>query len=195
MKRQLSFQEYRRLDLFLFALILLVSETLTVRAAGTWFRDQLYTASVSAAVTAIVLVRWGPWAAIHAALGGAVFTWAAGGSLRQLIVYALGNELSLVALLLIRSFGKEKLRTNKLLTLLFALCVQLLMQLGRALIALLLGASLADALDFFTTDSLSDLFSMVVVWIAARLDGILEDQKTYLLRVHRQMEKERGGSL
>ena len=195
MKRQLSFQEYRSLDLFFFAVILFVSEALIVRAAGTWFRDQLYTVSVSAAVTAIVLVRWGPWAAIHAALSGAIFTWMAGGSLRQLAVYALGNELSLAALLLIRVFGKEKLRTNKLLTLLFALCVQLLMQLGRALLALLLGGHAADTIDYFTTDSLSDLFSMVVVWIAARLDGVLEDQKTYLLRVHRQMEKERGGSL
>jgi len=195
MKRQLSFQEYRNLDLFFFAVILLFSEALIVRAAGTWFRDQLYTVSVSAAVTAIVLVRWGPWAAIHAALGGAIFTWAAGGSLRQLLVYALGNELSMAALLLIRAFGKEKIRTNKLLTLLFALCVQLLMQLGRALMALLFGGRIADTIDFFTTDSLSNLFSMVVVWIAARLDGVLEDQKTYLLRVHRQMEKERGGSL
>ena len=76
-----------------------------------------------------------------------------------------------------------------------ALCVQLLMQLGRALFSLLFGGRIADTIDYFTTDSLSDLFSMVVVWIAARLDGVLEDQKTYLLRVHRQMEKERGGSL
>ena len=194
MNRHYTFQQYRSLDLFFFALMLAVSETLIVRAAGRWFPDQLYTVSVSAAMTALVLMRWGPWAAIHAALGGLVFCLAAGGNGRQLLVYLLGNELALGSLLLIRLFGKEQIRTNKLLTLLFALCTQLLMHLGRALMALLLGATMADALDFFTTDALSGLFTMVIVWIASRLDGMFEDQKTYLLRVHEQMEKEKGGS-
>ena len=67
------------------------------------------------------------------------------------------------------------------------------MQLGRALLALVLGAQLKTCFDFFTTDALSGLFTMVILWIAARLDGILEDQKTYLLRVNKEREEEKGG--
>ena len=174
--------------------MLAFSEALLVNAAGKWFPDQLDTVSVTAALTAIVLMRWGPWAALHAGLGGLVFCLAAGGGGRQMLVYILGNELSLLALGLLWLFGRERIRTAKLLTLLFALCVQLLMQLGRAGMALLFGASAADAFDFITTDALSGLFTMVIVWIASRLDGIFEDQKTYLLRVHEQMEREKGGS-
>ena len=194
MNRHLTFQQYRSLDLFFFAVMLALSETLIVRAAGHWYPDQLYTVSVTAAITALVLMRWGPWAAIHAALGGVVFCLAAGGSAKQMLVYALGNELALLNLLLIRLRGKQRIRENKLLTLLFALLTLVLMQFGRAGMALLLGATTADALDFFTTDALSGLFTMVIVWIASRLDGVFEDQKTYLLRVHEQMEREKGGS-
>ena len=73
MNRSFSFKQYRGIDLTLFALILCVTEMLIVNAARFWFADQLYTVSAVAAVTAIVLMRWGPWAAIHAVLGGLVF--------------------------------------------------------------------------------------------------------------------------
>ena len=77
-----------------------------------------------------------------------------------------------------------------LMSILFALCTQLFMQAGRAAAAGILGTPPAVCLGFFTTDALSALFTMVIVWIARRLDGIFEDQKKYLLRV--QEEKERG---
>lgn len=193
MKRHLTFEQYRRMDLFFFAVMLCVSEALIVNAALRWFPDQLYSVSVTAALTAIVLVRWGPWAAIHAVLGGLVYCLAGGGSGKQFLIYGAGNLLSLLALALIRLFGGERIRKNALLALFYALCVLLLMQLGRALVALLLGAELKTCLDFFTTDALSGLFTMVIVWIAARLDGMLEDQKTYLLRVNKEREEEKGG--
>lgn len=70
MRRQLSFSEYRGIDLTLFAVILCIAELLIVTAARFWYADQLYTVSAVAAVVAIVLMRWGPWAGIHAVLGG-----------------------------------------------------------------------------------------------------------------------------
>ena len=37
------------------------------------------------------------------------------------------------------------------------------------------------------------LFAVVVVSLARRLDGIFEDQKTYLRRLREREEKEKGG--
>ena len=193
MKHHLTFKQYRSMDLFFFAVMLCFSEALIVNAALRWFPDQLYSVSVTAAVTAIVFIRWGPWGAIHAVLGALVYCTACGGSGKQYLIYSLGNLLSLLVLLLIRLFGKERIRKDPLVTWLYALCTLLLMQLGRALTALLLGSEAKSCLSFFTTDALSGLFTMVIVWIAARLDGILEDQKTYLLRVNREGEEEKGG--
>lgn len=193
MNRRLSLKQYRNLDLFFFAVMLCVSETLIVNAAIRWYPDQLYTVSVSAAVTAIVMMRWGPWAAIHAVLGGIVYCLAAKGTPRQFLIYGAGNLFGLLSLLLVRIFGKDRIRENVLLTLLFALCTQLFMQMGRACISALSGAPLETGIHFITTDALSGLFTMVIVWIASRLDGVFEDQISYLLRVQKEAEEEKGG--
>ena len=192
MNRQYSFSQYRGIDLTLFAVILCVSETLIVRAASYWYADQLYTVSVVGAVTAIVLMRWGPWAAIHAGLGGLVFALASGGSARQILIYSAGNMLSLLILLPLRALGKERVRNDGFLSVGFGLAVLLLMQLGRALAAFALGTAFRSCLGFFTTDALSLLFTGVIVWIARRLDGIFENQRHYLLRIH-NTEAEKGG--
>ena len=190
MNRQISFEQYRAIDLTLFGVILCVSEMLIVNAARFWYPDQLYTVSVVGALVAIVLMRWGPWAGIHAILGGAVFCLASRGTGRQLLIYCAGNLLSLLMLLPLRLLGKEKIRADGFLSVSFGLATLLLMQLGRALTALILGTAFSDCLGFFVTDALSLLFTGVILWVARRLDGIFEDQKHYLLRIHKE---DKGG--
>ena len=193
MNRHMTLKQYRTLDLFLFAVMLIISESLIVNAAIRWFPDQLYTVSVCAAIVSIVLMRWGPWAAIHAIVGGLVYCFWAGGSPKQYLIYGIGNLFSLISLLMFRLFGKERIRENVLLTLLFAVCTQLFMQMGRACVSFVMGAPVSTGFSFITTDALSGLFTMVIVWIASRLDGVFEDQISYLLRVQKENEEEKGG--
>ena len=193
MKRQLTLAEYRAVDLTLLAVILAVCEYGMTLAARQWFSNQLYTVSLTAALCAIVLMRWGVWAGLHAMLGGAVFWFASGGTPQQLAIYGIGNLGCLLVLPLLRGNGKEKIRRDKLFTALFALAVLLAMQLGRAAVALLLGTPWQTCVGFFTTDALSGVFAMVVVSLAARLDGVFEDQKQYLRRLQEQQKKEKGG--
>lgn len=192
MKRQFSFQQYRAIDLAMFAALLCITESMIVKAATWWFPDQLYTVSVVGAVTAIVLMRWGPWAAIHAVLGGAVFCFASHGSAKQLLIYCAGNLFSLLMLLPLKYLGGERIRLDGFLSVLFGICTLLLMQLGRALVAFALGTEFQTCLGFFTTDALSLLFTGVIIWVARRLDGIFENQRHYLLRIHKT-EEEKGG--
>ena len=192
MKRQFSFQQYRAIDLAMFAALLCITETMIVKAATWWFPDQLYTVSVVGTVTAIVLMRWGPWAAIHAVLGGAVFCLASRGSAKQLLIYCAGNLFSLLMLLPLKYLGGERIRLDGILSVLFGVCTLLLMQLGRALVAFVLGTEFQTCLGFFTTDALSLLFTGLILWVARRLDGIFENQRHYLLRIH-NTEEEKGG--
>lgn len=193
MKRHLSFAQYRRVDLALFAAILIVSEYLIGSAATRWFPGQLFTVSAAAAVSAIVLMRWGAWAGLHAVLGGLVFCLAAGGSAQQYAIYGIGNLACLACVPILHAAGSETIRKDMLFSLLFALAVQLLMQLGRALTALVLGQELSICVGFFTTDTLSSLFTMVIIYIARNLDGVFEDQKSYLVRLQKQENAEKGG--
>ena len=187
MNRQRSWKEYRAIDLSIMALMLAIFEFLIVNAANFWFPDQLYTVSLAAAMTSIVYMRWGVWGGIHAVEAGAVFSFFAGGTPAQLAIYCIGNLFSLFAVILLKAVGKEKVRTGHL-SLVFPLLVLLLMHMGRGVVALALGAAPGSVPAFFTTDSLSYLFTFVIIWIARKLDGVYEDQKHYLLRIHAEEE-------
>ena len=176
--------QYRAIDLSLFALMLMVFETVIVRAATGWFPAEPWTVSVVPAVTAIVMVRWGPWCAVHAVLGGVVTVLAMKGTGPQFLVYGIGNLAVLAILPLLKKWGWEKLHRNVLLNFLFGILAVLSMQIGRVLAGLAAGMPPAGLPLFVTTDSVTYIFTLVILWIAARLDGILEDQEHYLNRIN-----------
>ena len=183
MSRQYSAGTYRAIDLTLFAIILCVFESVIIRASRSLvFRDQAFTVSLAAAITSIVFMRWGVWGLLHAVLAGAVYCIAGGGTFSQFAVYMLGNVFSLLAVLYLRKVGSEKIRASVWLSFAFGLLVLLLMQFGRFAVSLVLGTPVAEAFRFFTTDSLSAVFTLVIIWIVRRLDGVWEDQFHYLKR-------------
>ncbi|MBR1407882.1 MAG: hypothetical protein IJ573_03160 [Clostridia bacterium] len=192
MERQRTLGAYRAIDLSMFALILIVFESLIVHASNVWFSAEAWSVSSVAAVTAIVMIRWGPWGALHAMLGGIVFALCSHGTLRQFAIYGLGNLLCLTALPLIRRWGWERIRNVSWMNLLYSALVLLGMQAGRGLVSILLGTAPVIALGFITTDVLSYVFTMLIVWIASRMDGMLEDQKHYLARVNEPRDPEGG---
>ncbi len=189
MDRQISFQQYRGIDLFIMAVLLTVTQVLISLSASIWFKWELYIVSPVAIVTTLVMMRWGIWAGLHALLGGVVFTVSSGGQLQHYIIYSIGNLACLSCLLYFKALGKEKIRLSAFWTVVFALSVQLTMLLGRALVALVMGHSPAECLGFITTDLLSALFTAIVAWIARRSDGLFEDQKHYLLRIQEEKQK------
>lgn len=195
MNRQISIQQYRAIDLTILALVLAFTQVLIQIAASFWFPEQLYVVSPVAAVTALVMMRWNGYAAIHAALGGIVLAASAHGSAQHFLIYGGGNLLSLLALLFLKGFGKEKIRKDGFLAEVFALCVQLLMWLGRAGVAFLLGYTPEACLGFITTDVLSCLFTLVIIWIVRRIEGLFEDQIHYLLRLASERKVEGRESL
>lgn len=146
MNQQISFSQYRTIDLSILAVVLAVSQSLVTLASSLWFPDQLYVVSPVAGVVGLGMMRWGGWAAVHAVLGGILFTALSHGTAQHFIIYGVGNLLSMLALVLFKIFGKERIRKDALLTLAFALRVQVLMQLGRAGIALVLGTPLPPVL-------------------------------------------------
>ncbi len=194
MKQQFTWKQYRAIDLTLLGLALAIFEFLIVQAANWWFPGQPFTVSLAAAMASIVYMRWGAWGAIHAVEAGLVFCLFSGATGKQFVIYCAGNLFSVLAVLLLRAAGKERVRTGNL-ALVFPLLVQVLMQAGRAAVALALGAGPGGVAGFFTTDSLSLLFTFVIIWIARKLDGVYEDQKHYLLRVHDAERGEKGGGI
>ena len=89
-------------------------------------------------------------------------------------------------------FGSKGMTGTALGLSIGALGTQLLMQLGRAGIAVLMGHPAEVCIRFITTDFLSCLFTALIIWIIRRVEGLFEDQKHYLLRIQEEQTVERG---
>ncbi len=183
----MSFNQYRLIDLGIFAVILIIFESIASKAALS-FTSQPYSISIVSAITCIIFMRWGIWGCFHAALGGFVYCFVTGGAADQYIIYMVGNLFSVAALLLLKRIGPDRVREKVFLSLLLSVLVSLLMQLGRGIVAVVFGASPNMIAGFVFTDSVSTLFAMVITGIVRKLDGVFEDQKSYLIRLNREEE-------
>ncbi|MBO7185066.1 MAG: hypothetical protein J6V34_04620 [Oscillospiraceae bacterium] len=193
MNRQISLAQYRTIDLSILTGLMAVSQLVIHVAVKSFYAEQTgYIVSPVAAVVALVMMRWSFWAAIPAVLGGLILSLLSGGTAEQMLIYSAGNLISILACFMLKLVGKERIRQNVVLSLAFAVVLQLMMQLGRAAMAALLGHPLPACLDFITTDAMSILFTLVIIWIVRRVEGLFEDQKHYLLRIQ-QGQSEKGG--
>ena len=186
----LSFKQYRAIDLGIMLFILAVVEALITYAATVWFPDEFYVLSPTIAIVSIVMMRWGGFAAVHAIGGGLALCMASGADPKQFVVYCAGNCFALLALILLKALGKEKVRTKTSLTILFTVIAFCGAQVGRWLVGMLMGGSAGDIIMFFTTDSLSLVFALLTVLIARRINGLFEDQLAYLKRTQAERNKE-----
>ena len=189
MHTQRTVGQYRAIDLSIFMVMLAVFETVIVRAGVSWFPREAWMVSAVPALTAIVMVRWGPWCAVHAMLGGIVTIAARGGGWQEYVIYAAGNLGALTVLPLLKKTGWEKLHESALYCLVFGILVTAGMQIGRAVPALIFGTGFDSVWHMIATDSVTYIFSAAIVWIASRPDGILEDQIHYLRRLSHEPEQ------
>lgn len=176
----------------MFTVMLCACEALIVMASRSWFPYEPYMLSLTPAVTAVVMVRWGIYAAVPAAAGAITLCICSGAQPLQYLIYCAGNLACLALLPVLRRFTWRALHDNVLLAMTYGLAVALLMQTGRAVIACLCGMGTDISAGFFTTDVLSLLFAVLIVWICRRLDGMLEEQRHYLRRVHEEMLRTGG---
>ena len=183
---------YRGIDLVLFAVLLAVFETVIVKAGISWFPKEAWMVSAVPAVTAIVMVRWGSWCAIHAVVGGFFTTLAMGGGWQQYMIYGIGNLAVLAVLPTEKKWGWKKLHENVPVNLLFGTLTVLAMQLGRAVLLLAFTRSIAEAWRMTAMDSITYIFTLTIVWIASRPAGLLEDQVHYLKRLSHEPEEREG---
>ena len=191
---QLTFKKYRTIDLVLFAVLLCIFETVCVVVANKWIDAGLFTVSITYAILAIVYMRWNAFGIIHAILGGFVYArvYRLCGSdvgVKEYAMYIVGNLFTAISLVLFKIIGKQKIRDNIFLSLLFAIIVYILAHVGRATVAVIYQKGFL-LLSFISSDVVSLLFTCLAVFITRRLDGMFEDQKTYLFRQERERKEQ-----
>ena len=190
--KALTFKQYRTANIILMTLIFVIAESAVTLGANLWFRELPYVLSLAVFFVSLEMMRWHGYAAIAALASGLAFCAASGAAPTQYLIYCVGNLFMLFGLFFLKKAGRERIRESSLLSIGYVLTVFLLAQLGRYIMALFFGADPRMLVQFVTTDALSALFAVVAVLIVRNIEGIFEDQKSYLLRLEAERENESG---
>ena len=193
--KQSTYIRYKITDLVLFTALFTISEAIVTSASKTWFPAQPYAFSLSVLFLSLILMRWGLAAVFPAIAGAIAFCLASGAGFTQYIVYTAGNIFAVTASFFLKTVGKEKVRKDALRSGIFVILVFLLQQAGRWIAALAFGEAPGVIITFLTTDSLSALFALIAVTALRHVDGLYEDQKSYLFRLERERKEESNNRL
>ena len=184
----ITFKQYRNIDLSIFAVLLAVSEAITAFATRKWFAAQPVAITTTLLFLCICMMRWSGYAAIHAAIGGLVFCMASGGNPQQFVIYVVGNLFAMLGLFWFKVFKKDDIRQSPAKLISFVISIYLLMQTGRWLISMIFSHNPSVILVYLGTDIISLLFTCIVMIILRKSEGMIEDQKALLFRQQRERE-------
>lgn len=178
------------MDILIFSVLTVVFECIATLATSKWFAAQPVAISITLTLILIVMHRWGAWAVIIAAVGGITFCITSGAGIEHYLIYGVGNIFALTSLVYFRIFGKDGVRKSFLKTLLFASSSYLSVAVGRWLVSLIFGAGFSELVAFLTTDLITLLFAVVILYSCRGIDGLVEDQRQYVIRINEKKETE-----
>lgn len=158
-------------------------------ATAKWFALQPVAISIGLAMVCIVMMRWGWQAAFPAFAGGFTFCIISGATAEQFVIYCIGNIFALLGMVWFKVFGKEGIRKSMWNIVLFVSTAYVGQVLGRGLIAIVFGDNWSTFVTFATTDIMTLVFAVLVIILFRKTDGMLEDQKAYLLRLDKQKKE------
>lgn len=186
---KITYKQYRLVDVLLFLVIMSAFEAINVFAIKVWFPEMLFSVSLMFTLSLIVLVRWNFFAAFFPAVHGVLYAALLQASAETYCIYIIGNTFILLSWFLFKAIPKEKLFSKWYLTLIYPAVAFVLVILGRSLVAVCFGHSFLSSLGAqIQVEGLNIAFAAVALLILRRFEGMLEDQKKYLLRISRERE-------
>lgn len=188
----MSFKQYRTLDLLIFMGMYALCEYLVIKAATVWF-DEPYSISIMLPLLLIVMMRWDRYAVIHAIAYAVLFVFYQGGSMKQYLIYIIGNLGCMATLIYVYKVGKDRIRKTFFNSAVYLIVGFLTMEVSRGLASMVIShTGPMVILQFLMTDMLSLVFGLLVIIAVRQADGLFQDQKQYLLQINSQ-EKQDGG--
>lgn len=138
-------------------------------------------------IVLIVMMRWG-WQSVFYAVGDGLLycllnLGADGFEPSLFAVYMIGNVFIVLLLLMTKFMGKERIRSKWYFSALFLLAGEVSVVLGRTLVSVCFGQSFTATLMAQVWETFSLAVGLIIILIARRLDGMFEDQKSYLRRL------------
>ncbi len=188
---QITFKQYRTIDVLILVVLTIIFEAIATMATAKWFAAQPVALSIGLAMVCVIMMRWGWQAAFAAFASGFVYCILSGATAQQLVIYCIGNIFALLGMVWFKVLGKEGIRKSMWNIVLFVSTAYVGQVLGRGLIAVAYGDSWGAFITFATTDIMTLVFAILVIILFRKTEGMLEDQKAYLLRLDKQKKETR----
>lgn len=183
-------EQYRSIDLVIFAVIIAVLEWLNLKAINVWLPQVLFTVSLFLPITLLVMMRWNGYAVIHAIIAALIYCIGNGGTAAHYVIYIVGNCGILLTLVLFKAVGKKRLISKWYYVFLIVAVAYVGSELCRAIVAACFGNSfLPWLIEALAKDALSAAITVIVLLIARKQNGLFEDQNDYLLRMNEERVK------
>ena len=192
--QNISFKQYRNIDLTVLAVLLLLSEGITTLATTKWFVGVPFAISTTLIFIIITMMRWGIFAFIPAIVGGLVFSLASGADFSRIVIYTVGNLFALTVCIFLRLVGRERVRKSIPLLLVLSVLSYVSLALGRWLVSLIFEPGIKSLLVYLSTDTVTLLFTSVLLILLRGVDGMIENQRHYLIRLSEEREREANSS-
>lgn len=186
---QITFKQYRAIDVSILVALTIIFEAIATMATAKWFALQPVALSIGLAMVCVVMMRWSWPAAFAAIAGGLTFCVLSGATMQQFVIYCVGNMFALLGMVWFKVFGKEGIRNSMWLITLFVSTAYVGQVFGRGLLAIAFGDGWGAFVTFATTDIMTLVFAVLVIILFRKTDGMLEDQKAYLLRLDKQKKE------
>lgn len=187
--RLISFRQYKLVDLFLFAVILIVFELIIHFAFIAYNGDFMFSPMLP--LVLIVMMRWG-WPSVFFAVGDGILycllnLGAPNFHPAFFAIYIIGNAAIMFLLLFFIYPGKRKIAEKWYFSVLFVIFAWILVCFGRTIVATCFNFGfVASLISNICAELLTLVVALVAILVLRRLDGMFEDQKTYLLRVDKE---------
>lgn len=188
----MSFKQYRTLDLVIFTAMYALCEFLVIKGATVWF-DEPYSISIMLPLLLIVMMRWDRYAVIPAVIYAILFVFYQSGSVKQYLIYIIGNLGFMATLIYVYKVGKDRIRKTFFDSAVYLVIGFVTMEVSRGLASMIIShTGPMVILQFLMTDMLSLVFGLLVIITVRKAEGLFQDQKQYLLQINSQ-EKQDGG--
>ena len=191
----ISINQYRWGDLCIFTIIAAIAE-LVCYFAQFWFSSAaFYTLNLMLPLITLVIVRWGWWGVVLASLEGIMYCAIRGAIWQGYIVIILSNAAIAVELLFIWLIKKDRLKKNWYWAFLLVLIGWVSVNFVRTCLYAAFGMSdflsaLGTNFGFSDCGLLALVIGELVILVCRKLDGLFEDQKSYLLRLKKEREEQ-----
>ncbi len=193
----MSLGKYRAIDLAILTFVACGLDAILLffksRLAGLTY----FWLSCSMIVSLIAMIRWSWWGLIptivsavfymlfsYYAMGKLLTVTADGTILKSTVIYAVGTLFISIEMLYIHLLKKDRICRAGWLLVLYVVIGYLSIVLGRTVVALCFGDDfLISLVGYLQADSLNIIWTIIILFIANKQDGMLCDQKEYFLEV------------